>query len=47
LARVELGASALLPLRRTDFAIDNLGIGSASWRVGGLLSLRATTTWLL
>jgi hypothetical protein len=44
---VELGASALLPLRRTDFAIDNLGVAYDSWRIGMLLSMRAVGTWLL
>jgi hypothetical protein len=44
---VELGASALLPLRRNDFSIDNLGVAYESWRVGTLLSLRAVGLWLL
>lgn len=44
---VELAASALLPLRRNDFSIDNLGVAYESWRVGTLLSLRAVGLWLL
>lgn len=43
---VELGVSALLPLRQSDFAIDNLGTAYESWPVGGLLSLRALGSWL-
>lgn len=44
---VELGASALLPLRQSDFAIDHLGTAYASWPVGMLVSLRAVGSWLL
>jgi hypothetical protein len=44
---VELGASALVPLRRSDFAIDNLGVAYDSWPVGLLLSMRAVGSWLL
>jgi hypothetical protein len=44
---VELGVSALVPLRRNDFAIDNLGVAYESWPVGMLLSLRAMGSWLL
>jgi hypothetical protein len=44
---VEVGAAALLPLRRNDFAIDNLGIAYASWPVGLMLSMRAVGTLLL
>ncbi len=44
---VELGASALLPLRQSDFSIDNLGTAYESWPVGMLLSLRASGGWLL
>lgn len=44
---VELGASALLPLRRNDFAIDYLGVAYESWPVGMLLSLRMVGTWVL
>ena len=44
---LEAGASALLPLRRNDFSIDNLGVAYESWPVGMLLSLRAVGTWLL
>jgi hypothetical protein len=44
---VELGASALLPLRRNDFAIDNLGVAYESWPVGLLVSMRAVGSWLL
>lgn len=44
---VELGASALLPLRRNDFAIDHLGIAYESWPVGLLVSLRAVGSWQL
>lgn len=44
---VELGASALLPLRRNEFSIDNLGVAYDSWPVGMLLSMRAVGSWLL
>jgi hypothetical protein len=44
---VEVGASALLPLRRNDFSIDNLGVAYESWHVGMLLSMRAVGLWLL
>ena len=44
---VELGVSALVPLRRNDFSIDNLGVAYASWPVGMLLSMRAMGSWLL
>lgn len=44
---VEVGASALLPLRRNDFSIDNLGVAYESWHVGMLLSMRAVGVWLL
>jgi hypothetical protein len=41
----ELGASALLPLRRQDFSIDNLGVAYESWPVGLLISLRGVGLW--
>lgn len=44
---VEVGASALLPLRRNDFAIDNLGVAYESWPVGVMLSMRAVGALLL
>jgi hypothetical protein len=44
---VELGASALVPLRRSDFSIDNLGVAYESWPVGVLVSMRAVGSWLL
>ena len=44
---VEVDASALLPLRRNDFSIDNLGVAYESWPVGILLSMRAVGLWLL
>ena len=44
---VELGASALVPLRRDDFSIDNLGVAYRSWPVGMLLSIRAVGSWVL
>jgi hypothetical protein len=44
---VELGVSALVPLRQSDFSIDNLGTAYESWPVGMLLSLRAIGSWLL
>ena len=44
---VELGASALVPLRRDDFSIDHLGVAYRSWPVGMLLSIRAVGSWLL
>ena len=44
---VEVGASVLLPLRRRDFAIDNLGVAYESWPVAMLLSMRAVGSWLL
>ena len=44
---VEVGASALFPLRRNDFSIDNLGVAFESWPVGMLLSMRAVGTWIL
>jgi hypothetical protein len=42
---VEVSVSALLPLRRNDFAIDNLGVAYVSWPVGMLLSMRAVANW--
>jgi hypothetical protein len=44
---VEVAAGALLPLRRNDFSIDNLGVAYQSWHVGMLLSMRAVGSWLL
>jgi hypothetical protein len=44
---VELGASALIPLRRNDFSVDNLGVVYSSLPVGALLSLRAVGSWVL
>jgi hypothetical protein len=44
---VELGFSALLPLRQSDFAIDNLGTAYASWPLGMLVTLRAQGRWVL
>jgi hypothetical protein len=45
---VEVGASALLPLRRNDFSIDRLpGVAYESWPVGLLVSMRAVGVWLL
>ncbi|HVY30878.1 MAG TPA: hypothetical protein VHB79_30170 [Polyangiaceae bacterium] len=44
---VEVGAAALLPLRRNDFAIDNLGVAYESWPVGLMLSMRAVGALLL
>lgn len=44
---IELGGSALLPLRHHDFAIDNLGVAYRSWPVGVLLSLRAVGSLVL
>lgn len=44
---VEVAASALLPLRRHDFSIDNLGVAYQSWHVGMLLSMRAVRAWIL
>jgi hypothetical protein len=44
---LELGASALVPLRRNDFSIDYLGVAYESWPVGMLLSLRMVGTWVL
>lgn len=38
---VEVGVSVLLPVRRNDFSIDNLGVAYASWPVGLMLSMRA------
>lgn len=45
--RVEVAASALVPLRRNDFSIDNLGVAYESWPVGMLLSMRAVGVLLL
>lgn len=44
---VELGGSVLIPIRRNDFSIDNLGVVYESWPVGLLLSARAVGVWLL
>jgi hypothetical protein len=44
---VQVGASALFPLRRNDFSIDKLGVAYGSWPIGMLLSMRAVGTWLL
>jgi hypothetical protein len=44
---VEVGASALLPVRRNDFSVDNLGVAYASWPVGLMLSMRAVGALVL
>jgi len=44
---MELGASALLPLRQSDYAIDHLGTAYHSWPIAMLVSLRATGSWPL
>jgi hypothetical protein len=44
---VELGVSALVPLRHSEFSIERLGVAYESWPVGGLLSIRAVGSWLL
>jgi len=43
---LELATSALIPLRRHDFSIDNLGVAYASWPIALLLSVRAFGAWL-
>jgi hypothetical protein len=44
---VTLGATSLLPLRQSDFAIDNLGTAYESWPLGMLVTLRASGAWVL
>ena len=41
----ELGATLLLPLRRQDFAIDDVGVAYESLPAGVLLSLRGVGLW--
>ncbi len=43
----ELGAAALLPLRRSDFAIDGVGVAYRSLPIGAVLSLRGVGVWVL
>jgi hypothetical protein len=43
----ELGAAALVPIRRHDFEVDGVGVAYASPAIAGLLSLRAVGLWAL
>jgi hypothetical protein len=43
----ELGATALVPLRRHEFSVDGVGVAYRSSPVGVLLSLRAVGLWNL
>jgi hypothetical protein len=41
----ELGAAALIALRRYEFAVDGLGVAYRSLPVGVMVSLRAYGFW--
>jgi len=43
----ELGATALVPLRRHQFSVDGVGVSYESLPVGSLLTLRIVGRWLL
>ncbi|WP_437590732.1 hypothetical protein [Sorangium sp. So ce1000] len=41
----EVGAAALVPLRRNDFSVDGVGVAYRSPPVGALVSLRGVGSW--
>jgi hypothetical protein len=41
----ELAITLLIPLRRQDFAIDNVGVAYASWPAALLVTLRGALGW--
>jgi hypothetical protein len=43
----EVGAAALVPLRRNDFSVDGVGVAYRSPPVGALVSLRGVGSWML
>ncbi|WP_437914663.1 hypothetical protein WME73_02950 [Sorangium sp. So ce302] len=43
----DVSASALLPLRRSDFSVDGVGVAYSSPPVGALVSLRGVGVWVL
>ncbi|WP_437279571.1 hypothetical protein WME90_03155 [Sorangium sp. So ce375] len=43
----EVGAAALVPLRRNDFSVDGVGVAYRSPPVGVLVSLRGVGVWVL
>ncbi|WP_437571371.1 hypothetical protein [Sorangium sp. So ce542] len=43
----DVGAAALLPLRRNDFSVDGVGVAYSSPPVGALVSLRGVGVWVL
>ncbi|WP_437863071.1 hypothetical protein [Sorangium sp. So ce363] len=43
----DVSASALLPLRRSDFSVDGVGVAYSSPPVGVLVSLRGVGVWVL
>ncbi|WP_437761742.1 hypothetical protein WMF27_03125 [Sorangium sp. So ce281] len=42
----EVGAAALVPLRRNDFSVDGVGVAYRSPPVGALVSLRGVGSWV-
>lgn len=42
----EVGAAALVPLRRDDFSVDGVGVAYRSPPVGALVSLRGVGSWV-
>ncbi|WP_437653992.1 hypothetical protein [Sorangium sp. So ce1182] len=43
----DVGAAALVPLRRNDFSVDGVGVAYRSPPVGALVSLRCIGVWVL
>ncbi|WP_438041618.1 hypothetical protein [Sorangium sp. So ce128] len=43
----DVGAAALVPLRRNDFSVDGVGVAYRSPPVGALVSLRGVGSWML
>ncbi|MDC0680625.1 hypothetical protein [Sorangium atrum] len=43
----DVGAAALVPLRRNDFSVDGVGVAYRSPPVGALVSLRGVGSWVL
>ncbi|WP_437968474.1 hypothetical protein WMF04_03910 [Sorangium sp. So ce260] len=43
----DVGAAALLPLRRNDFSVDGVGVAYRSPPVGALVSIRGVGVWAL
>ncbi|XYH99106.1 hypothetical protein ACMHYB_04875 [Sorangium sp. So ce1128] len=44
---LDVGAAGLLPLRRSDFSVDGVGVAYRSLPVGVLVSLRGVGIWVL